>query len=562
MMKSFAKIPTGAAPPDHIPQRRPSRQHPRQRHASPAAESSAASQNATATWLQSDAAQFGHRFRHVAPDAGDHEPVELRVGPADDPFEQQADHLAERIVGDLHGDPAAREGAAPVLDVASASDQGGSAGGGPAATVQRSAAMSGDRGGLASPQAAAEVEAAADTGDRLPTPLRQAAERVLGVGLGDLTIHHDRRAERLNQEFDSAAFAYGSHIFMRPDAYAPETAVGQQLLGHEVVHTAQQQSSAPAGPAPPPLVQRNRFSDWVKKKTGRGQASESTPLMASSGPNYGTMSRPDAGVRPPGQPNYGTVRPYTSPPHTSQGTVDQAIDLQDKTKKAFEHNKTHPVDFAAAVKSDETDRLLPDSQPYRNHRKKGYAKMGATGVGGMVANQAATRMLDSTVGIPVSGVVNTGHTASQGARLEHASNNSASPETASAAHQLAVARGKKAASQTLGVGAGTGGAVLGGMAGTAVGGAVGTAVCPGPGTVIGATLGGMAGSAGGGFLAKKVVESGANHLMQDSAENQAAGRQLHEAAMAGDPDAIKQLDILGVDEETARATDGWKALPD
>ena len=75
-------------------------------------------------------------------------------------------------------------------------------------------------------------------------PLRESSrsfmEASLGANLDRVRVHTDTRAVNMAQSLGAEAFAYGRHIYFNSNRYAPDTARGGKLLGHELVHTIQQ----------------------------------------------------------------------------------------------------------------------------------------------------------------------------------------------------------------------------------------------------------------------------------------------------------------------------------
>lgn len=85
-----------------------------------------------------------------------------------------------------------------------------------------------------------------ERGDSLPSTIRRDFESRLGIDLADVRVHHDGQAARGADSVDSRAFTIGRDVFFAGGEYAPGTAAGRRLLGHELTHVAQQQQSGPA----------------------------------------------------------------------------------------------------------------------------------------------------------------------------------------------------------------------------------------------------------------------------------------------------------------------------
>jgi hypothetical protein len=84
------------------------------------------------------------------------------------------------------------------------------------------------------------IERARGGGNALGADLREQLQPRFHHELGDVRLHTDSRADALSQALDARAFTVGSDIFFRAGAYAPDTAEGWALLGHELTHVDQQ----------------------------------------------------------------------------------------------------------------------------------------------------------------------------------------------------------------------------------------------------------------------------------------------------------------------------------
>ncbi|AKJ00551.1 uncharacterized protein DUF4157 [Archangium gephyra] len=75
-------------------------------------------------------------------------------------------------------------------------------------------------------------------GRPLPPGLRAAAEKLFGEDFSAVRVHTSARVRQLN----ALAFTSGSHIYIAPGLYDPETPRGVRLLGHELAHVVQQRT--------------------------------------------------------------------------------------------------------------------------------------------------------------------------------------------------------------------------------------------------------------------------------------------------------------------------------
>ncbi|MEM5431314.1 eCIS core domain-containing protein [Cupriavidus oxalaticus] len=89
---------------------------------------------------------------------------------------------------------------------------------------------------------AAAAAASAGSGRPLPGAMRNAAEGSTGLPLGSVRLHYGSAAGALAARSRADALTWRNHVFVRPERWAPDTQAGRALLGHELVHAAQNQA--------------------------------------------------------------------------------------------------------------------------------------------------------------------------------------------------------------------------------------------------------------------------------------------------------------------------------
>ena len=82
---------------------------------------------------------------------------------------------------------------------------------------------------------------APSTGGRpLDASVRGQMESAFGRDFGNVRVHGDTNAADAADALQARAFTVGDHMFFGAGRWAPETADGRELLGHELAHVAQQ----------------------------------------------------------------------------------------------------------------------------------------------------------------------------------------------------------------------------------------------------------------------------------------------------------------------------------
>lgn len=143
----------------------------------------------------------------------------------------------------------------------------------------------------------AEVHARAVTGAGRPIDpgLRQRAERILGVPLEDVRIHHGLEASRATRAAGARAYTLGR------DIVAPSDRPGALTLAHEVAHTAQApprgdgETPAPKGMAPAEAGAEREAHALAPSLAGAGSEPVGPPLHLAA---PGLLYRNDDGEEP------------------------------------------------------------------------------------------------------------------------------------------------------------------------------------------------------------------------------------------------------------------------
>lgn len=172
----------------------------------------------------------------------------LLVGPADDPFEREAERAAASVTSDTPM-PSSAFDAAPLAsrlmrfvrravgktEPATKNDD-------EQKRAQKSASGAGPE--AASPGIEAGVARMSAGGDTLPGTVRSTFESRFGLDFGDVRIHTGGEAAGAAIGLGARAFTIGDHIFFGPGQYEPSSPAGQHLIAHELTHTIQQKSGA------------------------------------------------------------------------------------------------------------------------------------------------------------------------------------------------------------------------------------------------------------------------------------------------------------------------------
>lgn len=170
----------------------------------------------------------------------------LRVGPAHDPYEQEADRMAAQVMTApaLPGPIAQRalkEDALQAKPLAAAITPLVQRAMPEEEEVQTKALVQRAGGGF---EVGAEFEARLGAvpggGMALPKDTRDFMEQRMGADFSGVRVHNDGEANALSHSIQAQAFTHGQDIYFGAGHYQPESDSGKHLLAHELTHVAQQ----------------------------------------------------------------------------------------------------------------------------------------------------------------------------------------------------------------------------------------------------------------------------------------------------------------------------------
>ncbi len=199
--------------------------------------------------------------------------AKLKLGPAGDRYEQEADQVAKQVVAasrqpdvqraDLdEEDLQAKPLAAGISQVQRDSRYAGVSYSRPEPRptpkafvapqqkpkVQReemedelqASANHGMEGGDVDTDVARSIQSAKGGGQPLHDGVRSSMEKGFGADFGGVRVHTGGQADALNRSLNARAFTTGKDIFFGKGQYNPGSTGGQELIAHELTHTVQQ----------------------------------------------------------------------------------------------------------------------------------------------------------------------------------------------------------------------------------------------------------------------------------------------------------------------------------
>lgn len=196
--------------------------------------------------------------------------AKLRIGPAHDALEQEADRVADHVIdasGPVHADvgiASAPGSGVAQRKCASCEKEEESAEERPAVVQRKCAACEQEEHEpdeeiqrFADPHGLTQSHGGGDGGDGttlrspgsgqpLSDSVRTFFEPRFGQSFADVRVHTDSVAARAARSIDALAYTSGSSVVFGQDRYRPDTREGQHLLAHELTHVVQQRGGVTA----------------------------------------------------------------------------------------------------------------------------------------------------------------------------------------------------------------------------------------------------------------------------------------------------------------------------
>ena len=183
----------------------------------------------------------------------------LMIGASNDPLEQEADRIADRVL------------AMPTHAAASAAPP----------RIQR---FSGQANGQMNVVPASVDQVLAGPGVPLERAFRQDMEQRFGHEFSRVRVHAGATADHSARDVHAHAYTVGRDIVFGAGRFAPGTLDGRRLIAHELAHVVQQSGAGtaqaeqdsghrgPSGEALPPLIQRQPDPSPPKESPPKKQA--------------------------------------------------------------------------------------------------------------------------------------------------------------------------------------------------------------------------------------------------------------------------------------------------
>ena len=180
-----------------------------------------------------------HQFENVKLFPHSSPPIQtkLTVNDPGDKYEQEADSVADKVMGDGDNLQIQRK-------CSSCEDDDKKVQRKPASTgITPLVQTKGGDGAVATPALSNKIADTQGNGSSLDNATGAFMSDRFGVDFGSVKIHADNESAKMNRELNARAFTTGNDIYFNEGEYNPGSGKGKRLLAHELTHVVQQNST-------------------------------------------------------------------------------------------------------------------------------------------------------------------------------------------------------------------------------------------------------------------------------------------------------------------------------
>ena len=157
----------------------------------------------------------------------------LTIGPVDDPYEREADAVADKVM--RMSDAEISHGKSSVIDIQRKCSH---------CEEEEKLQMKTEGGVNAGVQAPTRVhEVLSSKGQMMDGGTKSYMESRFGYDFGNVQVHNDSLAHRSSADINALAYTHGDHIVFGDGQYQPNSNAGKKLLAHELAHVVQQSNN-------------------------------------------------------------------------------------------------------------------------------------------------------------------------------------------------------------------------------------------------------------------------------------------------------------------------------
>ncbi|MBL7749596.1 MAG: DUF4157 domain-containing protein [Chitinophagaceae bacterium] len=166
----------------------------------------------------------------------------LAIGAVNDPLEQEADSMADKVMSMQEVPAPAAGNASGIQRKCAACEEEEKVQRKPLASfIQRKEATGGM---VASPTVTSQINATKGKGSTMDSHTQSFMQSRFGTDFSNINIHTGGEAIQMSRDLNAKAFTVGNDIYFNEGQYNPNSSEGKHLLAHELTHTVQQGGGA------------------------------------------------------------------------------------------------------------------------------------------------------------------------------------------------------------------------------------------------------------------------------------------------------------------------------
>jgi len=240
--------------------------------------------------------------------------TKLNVGDPDDPFEKEADAVADKVM---------RSSDANFVQLkCAACEEEETIHKKPlSANITPFVQTKSDDESKVSDHLTSSIENSRGNGSSMDHQTKSFMENRIGADFSSVKIHSGQESVQMNRELNAQAFTTGNDIYFNEGKYSPQTDDGKRLLAHELTHVIQQ-----TAPVADKAVQKKQ-NPTIEPVPTAPQTAESEPLKEKTEKKdaSGTANNQGFQSSPPDEPSKGGANINKAPASTPKAAEKPAV---------------------------------------------------------------------------------------------------------------------------------------------------------------------------------------------------------------------------------------------
>ncbi|MCT4623272.1 MAG: DUF4157 domain-containing protein, partial [Schleiferiaceae bacterium] len=161
----------------------------------------------------------------------------LKIGAPNDPYEKEADRVADRVVSDKGGGLINAKNYSIQRKCNSCEEE---------EAVQAKQNTNGTTPSFNHNNFKNQLNSCSNEGSKMESSVQRKMSSKMGADFGKVRIHTGNNAQQMSTSINAKAFTHGHNIYFNQGQYNPSSKEGTRLLAHELTHVIQQNGGSKA----------------------------------------------------------------------------------------------------------------------------------------------------------------------------------------------------------------------------------------------------------------------------------------------------------------------------